>query len=115
MRFLTIFCFMVLIVSCTKMEIEPKPIIKEIDVFTLSESKVSDGQQIMFNLKYDGFYIIKLSDKATNQVLSKEKFYGKNGINYLKIYTKTMPSQYLYLTVEDTAKAQIAKTVLITN
>ncbi len=103
------------IISCTKMEIEPTPIVREVDIFTLSESKVSDGQEIMFNLKYDGYFIIKLSDKATNQVLSKEKIYGKNGINYLKIYTKTMPSQYLYLTVEDTAKVQIAKTVLITN
>lgn len=106
-----IFC-LVFMVSCTKMEIEPIPTVKEVDIFTLSESKVINGQEIMFQLKYDGPYIVKLSDKTTNQVFSKEKIYGKNGTNYLKIYTNSLPSQYLYLTIEDTAKATIAKTIL---
>ncbi len=108
--------FVVLLWGCTKMEIEPTPQPKpKVDIFTVTESKVIDGEEIMFNLPVDGTYILKLSDKETNQVLSKEKIAGKKGINNLKIYTKSLPVQYLYLTVEDVDKNQIGKTIIITN
>ena len=92
--------------------VQPKP---KVDIFTLEQSKVVDGEEIMFNLTTDGDYIIKLTDKVSDQVLSKEKINGKKGINNFKIYTKSLPVQYLYLTIEDMDKNQIGKTIITTN
>jgi hypothetical protein len=69
----------------------------------------------MFKLTSDSTYILKLVDKTTNQVISKEKILGKIGENKLKIYTKTIESKYLYLVLESANKQQISKTTLILN
>lgn len=114
-KILMVFSF-VLMMSCRKEEILPvEPIKPKVDIFTLEQSKVTDGEEIMFNLPLDGVYTVKLIDKTTNQVLSKERFAGKKGTNNLKIYTKSLPVQYLYLTVEDMDKNQIGKTTITTN
>lgn len=87
---------------------------KEVDIFTITESEIIDGQEIMFKLLNDSSYIIKLVDKTNNQVLSKEKIKGKIGLNKIKIYTKSLPSKYLYLVLEDVNKKEISKTTIIT-
>ncbi len=106
----------IFLVGCTKMEIEPIPQPKvQVDIFSVSESSVSDGEEIMFKLTSDSTYVLKLVDIQTGQVLTKEKILGKIGENKLKIYTKSVPSKYLYLVLEDTNKNQKGKTKLTLN
>ena len=107
-------CFVAFIIGCTKMEIEPMPQPKpEVDIFSVSELSVTDGQEIMFRLTSDSSYILRLVDKTTNQTISKEKILGKVGENKLKIYTKSLQSKYLYLSLEDGSGKQIGKTLLL--
>ena len=111
-----ILCCVVFMISCHKEEIVPIPQPKaSVDIFTQSESSVPNGDEIMFKLTSDSTYILKLVDKTTNQVISKEKILGKIGENKLKIYTKTIESKYLYLVLESANKQQISKTILILN
>jgi hypothetical protein len=105
---------MVFMISCYKEEIEPTPQPKPlVDIFTYTETSVNDGQEIMFRLNSDSLYIIKLIDKPTNQVVSKEKIFGKIGDNKIKIYTKTLQSKYLYLVLENVNRKELKKTTLI--
>lgn len=106
-------CCVGFIISCTKMEIEPMPQPKPmVDVFSVSESSVSDGQEIMFKLTSDSTYILKLVDKVTNQTISKEKIIGKIGENKINIYTNSLQSKYLYLYLVNENNQQIKKTLI---
>lgn len=109
-----ILCCVIFMISCHKEEIAPIPEVKPLmDIFTQSETSVADGQEIMFKLSSDSTYIIKLVDKSSNQVISKEKILGKIGENKLKIYTKSIQNQYLYLILENINKQEIKKTIVI--
>ena len=105
--------FLVLFWSCTKMEIEPTPQPVQ-RIFSVSESKVTDGQSIYFDLPLDGVYTLTLIDKESGQVVSRERFTGKTGENIKKIYTNSIQNQYLYLLLEDVTKKEIGKTTIIT-
>jgi hypothetical protein len=105
--------FLVLFWSCTKMEIEPTPPPVQ-RIFSVSESKVTDGQSIYFDLPLDGVYTLTLIDKESGQVVSRERFTGKTGENIKKIYTNSIQNQYLYLLLEDVTKKEIGKTTIIT-
>jgi len=105
---------MVSIISCQKLEIEPLPKPVE-DIFLLSETKVVDGQDISFNIDLEGSYIVKLIDLESNNVISKEKTQLIKGKNTIKIFTKSIPSQYLYLVLEDENKKEIKRTKLTLN
>lgn len=108
-----LFC-MWFMASCYKEEIEPIPQPKPVvDIFTQQETTISDGEEIMFKLASDSTFILKLVDKASGQVLSKEKILGKSGANNFKIYTKSLESKYLYLVLEGNNKKEISKTTLI--
>jgi len=102
------------IISCTKMEIEPMPLPVQ-KIFSVSESRVTDGQSIYFDLPSDGVYTLTLIDKESEQVISRERFTGKIGENIKKIYTKSLQSKYLYLSLEDKSGKQIGKTLLLIN
>lgn len=107
-------CFLVLLLSCRKVEVIPEPLPPaNTDIFTLKEVAISNASDINFNLKSDGVYILTLKDSATNQVLSRERFVGKTGNNKLKIYTKSFQVKYLYLLLEDANKVEIGKTTII--
>ena len=107
---------MVFIISCHKEEIVPIPQPKpNVDIFTQTETTVSDGEEIMFKLSSDSTYILKLVDVQTGQVISKEKIIGKIGENKINIYTKTLPTKYLYIVLEDINKNQKGKTKLTLN
>jgi signal peptidase I len=95
------------------MEIEPIPPTTE-NIFSVKESKVTDGQSIYFKLPAAGVYTLTLTNKETGQVLSRERFTGKVGENIKKIYTNSIESQYLYLLLEDVTKTEIGKTTIIT-
>ena len=112
---IVVFFLIVLSFSCTKMDIEPLPLPTTQKIFTVSESKVTDGQDIYFDLPSSGVYILAFIDIETGQVISREKFNGKSGENIKKIYTKSIISKYLYLTLSSEDKAQISKTKLILN
>jgi hypothetical protein len=85
------------------------------DIFSVSESTVTDNSNVSFNLTQQGTYIIKLVDKNTDQVLTKEKITGRAGLNTIKIYTRTLTVKYLYLVLCDEGGNQINKTTIITN
>ncbi len=106
--------FVVLLWGCTKPEL-PTPVMPIEKIFTVTESRVENGQSIYFDLPSAGTYTLTLIDKETNQVISREKFTGQSGENVKKIYTKSLQSKYLYLLLEDINKAQIAKTIITVN
>ena len=112
-----ILCCIGFIIGCTKMDdIEPIPQPKPVvDVFSVSESSISDGQEIMFKLSSDSTYILKLVDRNTKQTISKEKIVGKIGENKLKIYTKSIQNRYLYLVLENVNRVEIKKTSINLN
>ena len=109
-----ILILLVLLVGCTKMEIEPMPPKPTQNIFDVKESRVVDGQNIVFKLPASGVYTLTLIDKETGQVIGRERFNGIVGENVKKIYTNSIQSQYLYLLLEDVTKKEIAKTTIIT-
>jgi hypothetical protein len=107
---------LLLLVACKKTDIPtPPPSVK--DIFTTSQSTVSNGDNIYFNLKSPGTgtYTLTMFDSVTTQVITRERFKGKNGINNLRIYTSSLPVKYLYLILMDSTNTQIGKTKLIIN
>lgn len=106
--------FLILLWGCTKPELPtPNPPIEKI--FTVTESRVVDGQNIYFDLPSAGVYTLTLVDVESNQVISREKFNGQGGENIKKLYTKSIMSKYLYLILASEDKTQISKTKLILN
>jgi hypothetical protein len=102
-----------LLVACKKEITAPTPVIKE--TFSIPQNTVSNGDALTFTLKSAGIYTLTMTDTIQNQVITREQFNGKLGINKLNIYTKSLPSKYLYLSLEDSSKTQIGKTTLIIN
>ena len=109
-------CFilgLVLLSACRKVEI-PLPVVEiNTDIFSKTQTEVTDGQIITFDLKADGVYTLTIGDSVTNQVVTRERFTGKIGENKLILYTKSLPVTYLYLLLEDGNKTQIGKTTII--
>ena len=115
MRKLIILCFLIF-TSCIDEVIEqvPPPDIIKTSIFDVKESRVIDGQTIYFELPAVGVYTLTLIDKETGQVVSRERFNGTVGKNNKKIYTSSIQSQYLYVLLENVAKKEIGKTIIIT-
>jgi len=105
---------LLLLVSCRKVDIQPEPP-QVPDIFSVTESTVTNNSDISFKLDKAGIYIIKLIDKNTEQVVTKERINGKVGTNTIKIYTRALPVKYLYLVLSDENNVQINKTTIITN
>ena len=56
-----LFISLILFYSCTKVDIDPTPnIITVDDIFSVKESKVTNGQSIHFNVPSNGTYILTL-------------------------------------------------------
>ena len=108
-------CCVVFIVSCRKTELPTpvSPIGKEF--FTSSENTVKNGDLINFNLITGGVYTLTMVDTIQNQVVSRERFTGKVGLNSLKIYTNSLPTKYLSVELKDQNNNQIGKTRIIIN
>ena len=109
-----LFIILLLLSSCRKIEV-PAPVVVNKDIFSVSQSTVSNGAEIMFNLKLAGIYTLTMGDSVTNQIITRERFIGKVGENKLKIYTSSLPVKYLYLLLEDESKSQIGKTTITIN
>jgi hypothetical protein len=102
--------FLLMIVACTSDELQPEPVIVK-DTFELVENTVTDKSAITFTLEKEGIYTLTLSDGK--QVVSREKFVGKQGRNTLTLYTRTIQTKYLYLELQDSYNNQIGKTTII--
>ena len=107
-----LFILILALVGCKK--IEP-PIITPpmVNIFSVPQSSVENGQEIQFDLVKNGVYTLTLGDSISNQVLTRERFNGQIGINKKKIYTKSLSVKYLYLLLEDDSKNKIGKTIII--
>ena len=103
-----------LLTGCTKVVPTTTPTFTK-DIFSVPQSAVSNGDEIIINLKAAGRYTLTMSDSITNQVSTRERFTGKVGENKLKIYTKSLSVKYLYLVLEDSTKTQIGKTTITIN
>ena len=113
MKKLSILLFL-FIFSCVKnVPPAPTPVVK--DIFTTERNTVNNGSDIPFNLKSNGVYTLTISDTVSGQVITRERFTGKVGLNSMKIYTKTLSSPYLYLILQDQSGTQIGKTTIIIN
>ena len=103
-----------LLTGCTKVVPTTQPAFVK-DIFSVPQSTVSNGDEVVINLKTAGRYTLTMGDSTTNQVLTRERFTGKVGENKLKIYTKSLSVKYLYLVLEDSTKVQIGKTAITIN
>ena len=104
-----ILCCVFFIISCQNENIVEPQII---DIFKVEQSMVLNKSEISFIVKKEGMYTITMIDRNTNQVLSRETIKCIIGKNKIKVYTKTIPSQYLYLILEDSFDNQLGKTTI---
>lgn len=106
----------VFIIGCRKVPINPDPKQEQVvDIFSVKEINVANGQDLKFNLKAEGTYILTLFDSTSQQVIARERVVGKIGQNNINLYTKTLPVRYLYLSLEDENNALIGKTLVVIN
>lgn len=100
------------LIGCKKSDIPPPQVV---DIFNITQSTVTNNSNLEFKLDKAGVYIIKLIDKNTEQVITRERINGKVGVNIIKIYTRTLPVKYLYLVLDDESGNQVNKTTIIIN
>ena len=105
----------IFMMGCSGPEIELPIALAIDDIFSVTQSNVTNGQSMHFNLPTKGTYTLTLIDKESGQVISRERFIGQAGENVKKIYTKSLQSRYLYVLLEDVTKNQIGKTTIIIN
>ena len=106
-------CCIISIISCRKIDIPtPQPVNK--DIFSKTESVVTDGMDIQFTLEAPGKYTFVLTD-SINQIVSKERFTGIVGNNIKKIYTKSLSQKTLYLYLTDESNNKIKQTKITIN
>ena len=110
-----ILCCVIFIISCKKVDVSPTPSEPSKEFFTSSEVTVKNGQTINFTLSVSGTYTMTMMDTIKNQVVTKERFIGKLGLNSLKIYTNSLPTKYLSVELKDQNNQQIGKTRIIIN
>lgn len=106
-----ILCCTVFIISCKKVLVAPVELKRNsTSFFDNAMNEVSNGDSINFNLSTSGTYTLTMIDTVQNQVVSREKFTGKAGINSLNIYTKSLTQTYLTVVLMDNNNNQINKT-----
>ena len=110
-----LFVFVILLWGCTKPDLPMPEVLAKDDIFSVTESSVSNGQNMHFELPSDGVHTLTLISKETGQVIGREKFNGQKGENIKKIYTNSLPKGYLYLVLEDINKNELKKTTIIIN
>ncbi len=107
------YLLLLLLVACSGPELEMPEGLSIDNIFSVSESNVTNGESIHFDLPEKGTYTLTLIDKESGQTISREKFIGQSGENVKKIYTKSLQSRYLYLLLEDVTKKELGKTTII--
>ena len=107
------YLLLLLLVACSGPELQMPEVLAKDNIFSITESSVTNGQSIHFDLPSEGTYTLTLIDKESGQILAREKFIGQAGENERKIYTKSLQSRYLYLLLEDVTKKELGKTIII--
>jgi hypothetical protein len=107
--------FAILFSGCRKTQTIPTPPPINKEFFNSPENNVKNGDIINFNLTTVGVYTLTMIDTVQNQVVTRERFTGKIGLNSLKIFTKTLPTKYLSVVLKDQNNQQIGKTRIIIN
>jgi hypothetical protein len=107
-----LYLFLILLVGCSGPELVMPEGLSIDDIFSVSESSVTNGESLHFDLPEKGTYTLTLIDKESGQVVGRDKFIGQSGENVRKIYTKSLQSRYLYLLLEDVAKKELGKTII---
>ena len=115
MRYLLTILFLISIWGCRKLDVVPTPPPKVEDIFSVKEASIGNGEQFKFTLKSEGIYTLTLFDSVGQQVVTRERIIGKIGENSLKLYTKSLPVKYLYLSLKDVNGFEIGKTLLVIN
>jgi hypothetical protein len=110
-----ILCCVVFILSCKKTVSFTPESPTSVEFFSLPENKVKNGDVININLTTVGSYTLTMIDTVQNQVVSRERFTGKVGLNPLKIFTNTLPTKYLSVVLKDQNNNEIGKTRIIIN
>ena len=110
-----ILCCVVFILSCKKTISFTPESPTSVEFFSLPENKVKNGDVININLTTVGTYTLTMIDTVQNQVVSRERFTGKVGLNPLKIFTNTLPTKYLSVVLKDKNNNEIGKTRIIIN
>ena len=110
-----ILCCVVFILSCKKTVSFTPESPTSVEFFSLPENKVKNGDVINVNLTTGGVYTLTMIDTIQNQVVSRERFTGKVGLNPLKIFTNTLPTKYLSVVLKDQNNNEIGKTRIIIN
>ena len=108
-------CCVVFILSCKKTVSFTPESPTSVEFFSLPENKVKNGDVININLTTGGVYTLTMIDTVQNQVVSRERFTGKVGLNPLKIFTNTLPTKYLTVVLKDQNNNEIGKTRIIIN
>lgn len=107
---------MTFIISCKKTQVIPVPVeTSNIKLFSKPENALKNGDNVDFYLIASGVYTLTMIDTVKNQIVSRERFSGKTGINTLKIYTNSLPTKYLSVELRDQNNQQIGKTRIIIN
>jgi hypothetical protein len=108
-------CCLVFILSCRKVVLPPVVSTNNKEFFSVSENTVKNGDIMNFTLTTVGTYTLTMIDTVQNQVVSRERFTGKVGLNSLKIFTNTLPTKNLSVVLKDQNNNQIGKTRIIIN
>jgi hypothetical protein len=104
-------CCIIFLISCTKVLNAPVQVkLNTVDFFANQMNTISNGDSISFNLQTAGIYTLSMIDTIQNQVVTKEKFTGKTGMNTLNIYTKSLTQTNLTVVLTDNNNNQINKT-----
>ena len=114
MKKLWIFILLILL-SCQPdelMVVEPYPQYEMI--FEETESSITDGQEISFEILMEKKHWLIISDEETNSVVAKESFLPLAGLNTRKIYIKSLPKKKLQLTLE-TSLEVLKSTYIVVN
>lgn len=115
MNKIIILCCVVFMISCRKPDIVAPITTTNKEFFSVSENSIKNGDIINFNLTTAGVYTITMIDTIQNQVITRERFTGKVGVNNLKLYTNSLPTKYLSVVLKDQNNNQIGKTKIIIN
>ena len=107
--------FAILFSGCRKTQTIPTPPPINKEFFNSPENNVKNGDLINFNLTTGGVYTLTMIDTVQNQVVSRERFTGKVGLNSLKIFTNTLPTKNLSVVLKDQNNNQVGKTRIIIN
>jgi len=106
-----LFILFLSLVACRKVNVAP-PQSTAVDIFSVSEVIVSNGQDLNFGLKNEGNYTLTLFDPITGQVVTRERIKGMVGNNIKKIYTKTLTQKSLYLYIVNENNQEIGRTLI---